>query len=126
MQVTLYRGSEAIEAELNIDQETGEIMGDFPLDVLVQRNPIGTCAYILNATATADMIDAHINVMQSKLKAVQKNIERTKTSLKEVMAATGVEVFKSEDGTFKATLRRERDKSVDVFDDAQIPAKFMR
>lgn len=126
MQITLFRGTEEFQAELNVDQDTGEIMADYPLDVLVQRNPIGTAAFVLNTLATADMIDAHIKLMQAKKKALTNNAERAKEALKSVMQVTGVLKVESIDKTFKAVLSKERDKSVEVFDENQIPADYMR
>lgn len=126
MEITLYRGTQEFTAELDIDQDTGEISAAFPLDVLVQRNPIGTAAFVLNTLATADMIDAHIKVMQAKKKALTNNAERAKEALKKVMQVTGVLKIESQDKTFKAALSKERDKSVDVLDESQIPADYMR
>lgn len=124
MSITLYRGTEQFQAELNIDDETGEILADWPLDVLVKRNPIGTCAFILNTLANANMIDEHIKIMQAKKKAMQNNAERAKTALKEVMQATGTLSVKSDDSTFKAVLALGRDETVDVFDVTQLPFDY--
>lgn len=126
MDITLYRGTEAFQAELAVDEETGEIHADYPLEVLVRRNPVGTTAFILNAKATAEMIDAHIAKMQAKKKALMNNAERAKESLKQVMQATGVLSVKSDDGTFSAVLSPGRDESVDVFDAAQLPPDYLR
>lgn len=126
MNITLYRGTEAFQAELSVDEETGEIAGDYPLEALVQRNPIGTVAYVLNAKATADMIDAHIAKMQAKKRSLLNNAERAKESLKEVMAATGTLSIKSDDGTFSAVLSPRRDESVEVFDVNQLPKDYLR
>lgn len=126
MEITLYKGTQEFTAELAVDQETGEIAADYPLDVLVQRNPIGTAAFVLNTLANADMIDAHIKLMQAKKKSLTNNAERAKTALKEVMQATGVLSVKSADGTFKAVLHKERDESVDVFDEKQLPQDYLR
>jgi len=126
MEITLYRGTQEFTAELEVDQETGEISATYPLDVLVRRNPIGTAAFVLNTLATADMIDTHIKQMQAKKKALQNNAERAKEALKEVMQVTGVLSVKSEDGTFKAVLHKERDKSVEIFDEKQILSDYMR
>jgi len=125
MQITLYRGSEEFSAELAINED-GEIGGDFTLDVLVQRNPIGTCAFILNSAAHIDMLDAHIKQMSAKKKAIQNNAERAKEALKQVMQLTGVLSLKSDDGTFKAVLQKERDASIDVFDTLQVPPDYLR
>ena len=126
MNITLYRGTQEFTAELDVDQETGEIAATCPLDVLVQRNPIGTAAFVLNTMASAEMIDAHIKLMQAKKKALTNNAERAKQALLEVMQATGVLSIKSDDGTFKAVLSKGANKSVEVFDENQIPADYMR
>jgi hypothetical protein len=126
MNITLYRGTEEFQAEIAVDEETGEIAGDYPLDVLVRRNPVGTVAYILNSKATAEMIDAHIAKMQAKKRSLTNNAERAKESLKEVMQATGVLSIKSDDGTFSAVLTPGRDKSVEVFDAEQLPSDYLR
>lgn len=126
MEIELYRGSQSFLAELTIDEETGEILGDYPLDVLVKRNPIGTAAFVLNSKAQVDMVKAHIKAMQAKAKALEANADRAKESLKRVMQLTGVSSIKSDDGTFKAVLYPDRDESVDVFDSLQLPKDYMR
>lgn len=126
MEITLFTGSREFTAELLVDPDTGEIMGDFPLDVLAQRNPIGTAAFVLNTLATAEMIDAHIKLMTAKKKALTSNADRAKEALKSVMQITGTLSVSSLDKTFKAVLSKERDKSVEVFDENQIPADYMK
>lgn len=126
MEIELFKGSNSFIAELQIDPDTGEIGGEFSLDVLTQRNPIGTAAYVLQTLATADMIDSHIKIMQAKKKALTNNAERAKESLRQVMQVTGVLKVESLDRTFKAVLSKDRDKSVEVFDENQIPADYMR
>lgn len=126
MQIELYRGTEAFTAELAIDSETGEIGGDYPLDVLVKRNPIGTCAYVLSTLSTVDMIDIHIKQVLAKKSALLRNAERAKEALKTVMQATGVILIKTDDGLFQAKLFPERDESVEVFDALQLPADYLR
>ena len=126
MILTLYRGADEFSAELAIDEETGEIGGEYPLDVLVKRNPVGTCAFILNTKAQADMIETHIKMMQAKMKALDNNAARAKESLKQAMQATGTLSVASLDGTFKATLMPDRDESIDVFDALQLPSDYLR
>ena len=126
MEITLYRGASEFSADLLIDEETGEIGGDFPLDVLVQRNPIGTCAYVLNTDAQVSMIDAHIKLMQAKKKALQNNTERARVALKQVMQLTGVTSIKSNDGLFKATLYKECNVSTKIENESQIPPDYFR
>jgi len=84
------------------------------------------CAYVLNTDAQAAMIDAHIKLMQAKKKALQNNADRARAALKQVMQLTGVTAIKSDDCTFKATLYKERDESIDVFDSLQLPPDYTR
>ena len=125
MEITLYNGSREFTAELDVDQDTGEILGTCSLDVLAQRNPIGTAAFVLNTLATAEMIDAHIKLMTAKKKALTNNADRAKEALKIAMQMTGTLSVASLDKTFKAVLSKERDKSVDVFDFDQLPTKYI-
>ena len=125
-QITLYRGSEEIITELQVDPDTGEIGTDFPLDLLAKRNPIGTAAFVLNSLANAEMIDAHIKLMTAKKRALTNNAERAKEALKQVMQLTGTLSLKSADGTFKAVLHKERDASVEVLDEKQLPPDYLR
>lgn len=126
MEIELYRGSRSFVAELTIDEDTGEILGDFPLDILVQRNPISTAAFVLNSKAQAEMVKTHVKLMQAKVKALENNAERAKNALRDVMKLTGTKSIKSDDGTFKAVLYPERDESVNVFDEAQLPDAYLR
>lgn len=125
MEITLYNGAREFTAELDVDQDTGEILGTCSLNVLAQRNPIGTAAFILNTLATAEMIDAHIKLMTAKKKALTNNAQRAKDALKTVMQMTGTLSVASLDKTFKAVLSKERDKSVDVFDFDQLPTEYI-
>ena len=123
MEIELYRGSQSFVADLQIDPETGEIGAD--LDLLVFRNPIGTAAYVLHTQASVEMLDEHIKKVTSKMKALQATIDRAKASLAQAMKATCTTRIQSTDGVFKAVLYPERDVSVDVFDDKQLPNAYI-
>lgn len=125
MEIELFKGSRSFIAELSVDQDTGEIGSD-NLELLVSRNPIGTCAFVLNTLASADMIDAHIQQMQAKVKALRNNAERAKEALKYAMKQTNVLKIESDDKTFKAVLSIGRDKSVEIFDEKQLPQEYLR
>jgi len=124
MEVALYRGAEEFSAEVTIDPETGEIGTDVPLDMLVYQNPIGTIAYILTNAKRCEMFDSRIAELVSARKSMVKNADRARASLLSVMQATGVEAIRSDDGTFAAKLQRERDASVEIFEDALIPNAY--
>lgn len=126
MELILYRGAQAIIAELEVDPETGEIGAGFPLDLLVQSNPIGCAGYYLHTQSQANAIKDRISELQAMLKATESRSARVKQSLKEVMQMTGTMSITSDDKTFKAVLYKERDKSIEVFDENQIPSDYMR
>lgn len=125
-ELTLYRGAEAILAEVETDPETGEIGGEFPLDLLVSRNPIGCLAFCLHEKSRAKMIKARIEELTRMQRAAENNAERVKAKLQEAMTLTGTTSIESTDKTFKAKLYRERDASVQIFDENQIPQAYMR
>ena len=126
MQMSLYSGAKEIIAEIEVDPDTGEIGGEYPLDLLVKRNPIGCVGYYLHTQSQANVIKARISELQAMHKAVENRAERVKQSLKTVMQLTGTQSITADDKTFKATLYRERDASIEIFDENQIPADYMR
>lgn len=126
MEIELFKGARSFTAELAIDPETGEIGGECPLDVLVQKNRIGTCAYILHTRAEVEMWKNRIKQLTATVKAFEANAERAKTALMHAMQATGTKAIKSDDGTFKAVLYPERDVSVKIENEAQLPADYLR
>ena len=125
MEIELFNGSRAFNAELSVDPETGEISTQ-GLDLLVQRNPIGTCAFILNSNANAEMIKNHIKDMQAKLKSIENNAERATQALKYVMQQTNTVKVESTDKTFKAVLSTGRDCSVDIYEADEIPEEMQK
>jgi len=124
MEIELYRGARSFTAELAIDPDTGEIGGDYPLDLLVQRNPVGTAAFVLHTTAEVDMWKSRIKQLSARVKSMESNAERARNALAGIMKATGTSAIKSEDGMFKAVLYPCRDVSVDIFDEAQLPPDY--
>lgn len=126
MEIELYHGASAFTAQLEIDAETGEIGGDYPLEVLVGQNPVGTCAYILHTKSEAEMWKQRIRQLSARVKAFEANADRAKAALLVAMKATGTSAIKSNDGMFKAVLSLGRSVSVKVVNDAQIPSKYMR
>lgn len=126
MEIELFKGEKSFTAELTVDQDTGEVLGGEYLQMLVHRNPVGTIAYILTENAKKEMIDARIKELQAASKIIANNAERAKESLKYVMQVSGTTKIESTDNTFKAVLYLGRDESIEVFDEKQIPADYLR
>ena len=128
MQVTLYKAAEELRDLLDeIDPETGEFYeGIDRARSLVERKSKAVAAYILQTEAEADFVEQHAKAMMDRARTARKRSAWLKTYLRENMAATGVLSIKSDDGTFSAKLERERDESVDVFDEKQLPSDYTR
>lgn len=126
MNITLYQCAadvqEALDYHFDTEAERNDtleaVIGQF--DVKAQS----VIGYIKNQEATAEMLEEHIKQMSEKLKAIKARNQSLKDYLERNMLAAGIKEIKADDGTFKASFRKS--KAIDVFDEAQIPAEFMR
>lgn len=126
MNITLYQCAADVQAALDhhFDTETERqdtleaVIGQFEVKA---KSVIG---YIKNQEATETMLEEHIKQMNEKLKTIKARNQSLKDYLDRNMKAAGIKEIKADDGTFKASFRKS--KAVDVFDEKQIPAEFMR
>ena len=126
MNITLYQCTADVQEALDYHFDTEEerrdtleaVIGQF--DVKAQS----VIGYIKNQEMTEAMLEEHIKQMGEKLKAIKARNQSLKDYLERNMIAAGIKEIKADDGTFKASFRKS--KAVDVFDEAQIPAEFMR
>lgn len=127
MQITLYRAAEELRSLLEqIDPETGVLPDGFEQTrQLVASKSQAVTAFILSNDREADMVEAHAKDLLDKVKTARKKSEWLRGYLASNMAATGILSIKSDDGTFTAKLEKERDVSVDVFDEKQLPADYL-
>lgn len=124
--LTLYQCAADVQAALDyyFDSETERedtleaVIGQFEVKA---QSVIG---YIKNQETTEGMLEEHIRQMTEKLKVIKARNQSLKDYLERNMLAAGIKEIKADDGTFKASFRKS--KAVDVFDEAQIPAEFMR
>lgn len=126
MELILYRGAEAIIAEVEVDDDTGEILTtEEKLAELARRNPIGCAAYILHEQARADMIDRRIDELQGMRDRRVANVNRVKESLKGAMKHANAPKLASPDGDFRLAFYPERDASVEVRDEKALPPAYL-
>lgn len=126
MNITLYQCAADVQAALDyyFDSETERedtleaVIGQFEVKA---QSVIG---YIKNQETTEEMLEEHIRQMTEKLKVIKARNQSLKDYLERNMLAAGIKEIKADDGTFKASFRKS--KAVDVFDESQIPAEFMR
>ena len=126
MQVTLYRAAEELRSLLEqIDPETGVLPDGFEQTrQLVAAKSQAVTAFILSNDREADMVEQYAKELIDKVKTARKKSEWLRGYLASNMAATGILSIKSDDGTFTAKLEKERDISVEVFDEKQLPADY--
>lgn len=127
MQVTLYRAAEELRSLLEqIDPETGVLPDGFEQTrQLVASKSQAVTAFILSNDREADMVEQCAKDLLDKVKTARKKSEWLRGYLASNMAATGILSIKSDDGTFTAKLEKERDVSVEVFDENQLPADYL-
>ena len=128
MNITLHQATEQVRELLDqIDPETGELPEGFDdARAVVTHKAIAVTAYILEADRNIESAKAYIKDMTAKVKSEEKRQDWLRRYLQEHMAAAGITEIKDERGLFKASLAVGRDESVDVFDEAQLPADYLR
>lgn len=126
MNITLYQCAADVQEALDYHFDTEEerrdtleaVIGQF--DVKAQS----VIGYIKNQEMTEAMLEEHIKQMNEKLKVIKARNQSLKDYLERNMKAAGITEIKADDGTFKASFRKS--KAVEILDEAQIPAEFMR
>lgn len=127
--LTLYAVAADLAAVLDdaFDPETGEALPAFEqARGLFVGKAQAVIAYRLNLLAEAKAAADVAKTIAARAKAAQRRAEQIDAYLAEHMAAVGIREIKALDGSFKATLSPGRDKAVEVFDEAQLPADYLR
>lgn len=128
MNITLYKAAEELQALLDsVDPETGEIVDglDKARDVVAQKS-VAVVAYIKDTDAKVKYLIDASKELKKRADAQVKRNAHLREYLAHHMAATGIMHVKDDSGLFEAKLELERDSSVDVFDEKQVPIEYMR
>lgn len=131
MNLSLYTLSTQVEQLLNSDEafdpETGELSPAL-VDALAMTKDKGAsvCAYILNQDSVLAAIEKHEAQVAARKAAIVNKQLRLREYLAVSMKRTGITEIVAHDGTFSAKLHIDRDSAVEIFDEAQIPAKFLK
>jgi hypothetical protein len=126
--LSLYSAADQLAPLLDqIDPETGEMSEELGA-ALAQFEGKGEAvtAYILNLDANAEMIRAAAAKMIERAEKLEKRAAHYRDYLAFNMKRTGITQISARDGSFEARLLIERDASVHVFDEKQLPAAYMR
>lgn len=117
----------AVVLDSAFDPETGEALPAFEAARgLFVGKAQHVIAYRLNILAEADAGAEVAKRITAHVKALRRQADQLDAYLAQHMAATGVCEIKATDASFVAKLSTGRDVSVDVFDEAQLPADYLR
>lgn len=132
MNVTLYKAAEEFRAlREQIDPETGEMpeglgdMQDAARDV-VQRKLLSCAGYIAEERASLGVLKEHIKRLQERAKNIERGIEWSEDYMSRNMLLTGILEVESETRDLKASLQKNRDKSVVVTSEEMVPLAYKR
>jgi len=125
--LSLYKITHELESLLDggidedgvISDELGAMLARF------ENKGKAVIAYILNQEATAAAVNREAEKLAKKAVAFERRAESLKEYLRDNMKRSGITQISAEDGTFTAKLYLERDESIEIFDEAQIPIAYM-
>lgn len=126
MNITLYQCAADVQEALDYHFDTEEEQRD-TLEAVIGQFDVkaqSVIGYIKNQEMTEAMLEEHIKQMGEKLKAIKARNQDLRDYLERNMKAAGITEIKADDGTFRASFRKS--KAVEILDEAQIPAEFMR
>lgn len=128
MNITLYKAAEELMSLLDsVDPETGEIVdGLDDAREVVAKKAVAVVAYLKDTESKITYLEAAAKDIQDRIKKQKKRNEWIRGYLAFHMKQTGIEHIADESGMFDAKFYADRDVSVDVFDEAQVPSEYMR
>lgn len=113
--------------EVGIDPDTGELSPELGAALLrFEGRAEAVTAFILNCDATAEAVRAAAKKLVERAEAMERRAERLRHYLAFNMKRTGITSIRARDGAFEARLHVERDASVSIFDEQQLPTEFLR
>lgn len=123
--LSLYRAADELAPLLDQIDDDGCISPELEAALSqFEGKGLSVTAYILNCEKTAQMIHDAAEAMDKRAAPLENRAKRLRQYLADQMKRTGVtEISCSE---FAAKLYPERDAKVEVFDEKQIPAEYMR
>lgn len=127
--LSLYTLSSEVETLLAsdgaFDAETGELSEALQTALGATREKArDVCAFILNRDSQIAAIEAHEAQVAARKATLVHRQEKLRKYLLAQMKRTGMLEISANDGTFAAKLYIERDASVEIFDEKQVPISF--
>lgn len=123
--ISLYKAADELAPLLDQIDDDGCISPELEAALSqFEGKGLSVTAYILNCEKTAQMIHDAAEAMDKRAAPLENRAKRLRQYLADQMKRTGVTEITCPE--FSAKLYPERDAKVDVFDEKQIPAAYMR
>lgn len=128
MAIKLYEAADAVRELLEqIDADSGELPEGFDqARAIVATKAQAVAAFIIENDMQATAVEQHAKALMQRVRAARKRSEWLRGYLATHMAACGITALKSDDGLLSVKLEPGRDEAVEVFDEAMLPADYMR
>jgi capsid protein len=128
MNITLFAATEALRGLLDqIDPESGEMPEGFEdARAVVATKATSVAAYIIENGKQAEYLKEAAKELTDRARSAEKRNAWLRQYLMTHMSQAGITKISDERGLFSATLDVGRDKSVEVFDEAQLPPDYLR
>jgi len=123
--ISLYKAADELAPLLDLIDEDGVIPPELETALAqFEGKGLSVTAYILNCEKSAQMIHEAAMAMDKRATPLENRATRLRQYLADSMKRTGITEIASPE--FTAKLHIERDAKVDVFDEKQLPAAYMR
>ena len=125
MNISLYRAADELAPLLDQIDEDGVISPELEAALSqFEGKGVSVTAYILNCEKSAEMIHDAAMKMDKRAAPFEARAKRLRHYLAENMKRTGITEIKCAE--FAAKLQIERDSHVEIFDEKQLPAEYIR
>lgn len=110
-----------------VDPETGELPPQLALVTADFKSKAqSVVAYFLNEQADLEKLEELLKKLQAKKKRIEGRAQWFKNYLFDNMKRAGISKIEANDLSFKAEIKKDRDSYIEIYDEAQIPKRFMR
>ena len=110
-----------------VDPETGELPPE--IDAITadfKSKGASVAAHVLNTQAQIEMRKEVIKKLESANRTAEKKVKNLKEYLMHQMNRTGITEILANDATFKVSLHKERDTSVEIYDERLLEPRCLK
>ena len=128
LQLKLYEVADELTALLDqVDPETGELPPEIDaVTANFKTKCAGVAASVLNMKQEVAMRKELIKKLQQANRAAENRMASLQNYLKHQMDRTGINEIKALDASFKVSFQKERDESVEVYDERLLDKSCLR